>query len=82
MSSFVFVHGAQHGAWCWHKVVPRLQAQGHDAITFDLPAHGTDTTPKEEVTLDGYADRTLAVLAELDGPATLVGHIACCRSQN
>lgn len=74
MSTFVLVHGAQHGAWCWHKVVPRLEAQGHDVATFDLPAHGIDTTPHGEVTLDDYADRTVEVLDEQEQPATLVGH--------
>lgn len=74
MSTFVFVHGAQHGAWCWHKVVPRLEARGHDVVTFDLPAHGTDITPREEVTLDDYVDRTVEVLDDSDGPAILVGH--------
>lgn len=74
MSTFVLVHGAQHGAWCWYKVVPRLEAQGHDVVTFDLPAHGIDTTPHEEATLDGYADRTVAVLDEQERPVTLVGH--------
>lgn len=74
MSTFVFVHGAQHGAWCWYRVLPRLEAQGHDAIAFDLPAHGTDTTPQGEVTLDDYAHRTIEVLSEQDEPAILVGH--------
>lgn len=74
MSTFVLVHGAQHGAWCWHKVVPRLEARGHDVVTFDLPAHGIDTTPQEEVTLDEYADRTLETLDDREEPAILVGH--------
>lgn len=74
MSSFVLVHGAQHGAWCWHKIVPRLEAEGHDVTTFDLPAHGTDTTPPGEVTLQEYNDRTVEVLDEHAEPVTLVGH--------
>jgi hypothetical protein len=24
MSTFVLIHGASHGAWCWNKVVPFL----------------------------------------------------------
>lgn len=74
MSTFVLVHGAQHGAWCWHKVVPRLEAQGHDVVTFDLPAHGIDTTPPGEVTLDDYVDRTVEMVDDQNEPATLVGH--------
>ena len=22
MSTFVLIHGAAHGGWCWYKVVP------------------------------------------------------------
>ena len=35
MSGFLLVHGAWHGAWCWERVLPRLQAHGHvvQAIT-------------------------------------------------
>jgi len=27
--TFVLVHGAWHGGWCWRLLVPLLQAQGH-----------------------------------------------------
>ena len=37
MSTFVLVHGAFHGAWCWDRLVPELRSLGHDAITMDLP---------------------------------------------
>lgn len=74
MSTFVFVHGAQHGGWCWHKVIPRLEEQGHDAIAFDLPGHGIDTTPTEDISLDAYVNRTLGVIKNLDEPPILVGH--------
>jgi pimeloyl-ACP methyl ester carboxylesterase len=29
MSTFVLVHGAWHGGWCWQRVVERLEARGH-----------------------------------------------------
>lgn len=74
MSTFVLVHGAWHGAWCWHKVVPRLEAAGHEVVTLDLPAHGTDTTPVAEVTLDDHVERVGDVLEAQDEPAILVGH--------
>lgn len=32
MTSFVLVHGAWHGGWCWQRLIPRLQAAGHDAF--------------------------------------------------
>jgi pimeloyl-ACP methyl ester carboxylesterase len=38
--TFVFVHGAWHGGWCWEKVVKLLAEQGYDGVTVDLPGHG------------------------------------------
>ncbi len=29
MATFVLVHGAWHGGWCWQRVVARLAAAGH-----------------------------------------------------
>ena len=29
MTTFVLVHGAWHGGWCWARVAERLQAAGH-----------------------------------------------------
>lgn len=33
MTSFVLVHGAWHGSWCWKRVRRSLQAKGHDVFT-------------------------------------------------
>ncbi len=33
MSTFVLVHGAWHGSWCWKRVRRQLQAQGHEVFT-------------------------------------------------
>src|SRR6267378_2826303 len=33
MTSFVLVHGAWHGSWCWKRVRTSLQAKGHDVFT-------------------------------------------------
>lgn len=40
MAHFLFLHGSWHGAWCWHKVLPRIRAAGHAAIAIDLPGRG------------------------------------------
>lgn len=37
---FLLIHGSWHGAWCWHKVAPRLEAEGHQVIVPDLPGRG------------------------------------------
>ncbi|MBW1802477.1 MAG: alpha/beta hydrolase, partial [Deltaproteobacteria bacterium] len=33
MSTFLLVHGAWHGGWCYRRVAERLRAQGHVAYT-------------------------------------------------
>ena len=32
MATFVLVHGAWHGGWCWSRVTPQLQALGHQVF--------------------------------------------------
>jgi pimeloyl-ACP methyl ester carboxylesterase len=42
MATYVLVHGAWHGGWCWKRVRQALQEQGHEVFT---------------PTLSGLADR-------------------------
>ncbi len=37
MRTFVLIPGAGGAAWYWHRVVPLLQEEGHEAIAVDLP---------------------------------------------
>ncbi|MEQ8857938.1 MAG: alpha/beta fold hydrolase [Pseudomonadales bacterium] len=74
MANFLLIHGAFHGAWCWHKVIPELRARGHRALAIDLPGHGVDRTPTADVTLDGYVARVGEGLDALGESAVLVGH--------
>lgn len=74
MSSFVLVHGAWHGAWCWEQVVPLLAARGHRVRAIDLPGHGADPKPPGTVSWDDYMRRMGEVLAEGGEPPVLVGH--------
>ena len=74
MASYVLVHGSAHGSWCWERVVPLLEQQGHKVIAVDLPGNGHDDTPLADVALETYADHLCRVLDSLDSPAVLVGH--------
>lgn len=40
MTSFVLVHGAWYGSWCWKRVRTLLQAKGHDVYTPTLTGIG------------------------------------------
>jgi pimeloyl-ACP methyl ester carboxylesterase len=68
------VHGAFHGAWCWVRLIPLLEAAGHKAVAFDLPSLGDDRTPIAEVTLASWIDRTVSVLSDQSEAPILVGH--------
>ncbi len=74
MAVFVLVHGAFHGAWCWVKLIPELEARGHSAIALDLPGQGDDRTPIGAVTLDANAAAIAVVVERQAEPVVLVGH--------
>jgi pimeloyl-ACP methyl ester carboxylesterase len=74
MSTFVWVHGAWHGGWCWHKVVQRLAAKGHRALAPDMPGRGRDEMPIADVTLDHIVARIGDSIADAGEKVVLVGH--------
>jgi len=74
MATFVLVHGAWHGAWCWRDVVPLLEAEGHRVLTPDLPGHGHDPAPATEMTLESYARRVQETVEAAGERVVLVGH--------
>ncbi len=40
MATFVLVHGAMHGGWCWRDVRQRLQSLGHEVYAPTLTGQG------------------------------------------
>ncbi len=72
--TFVLIAGAWHGAWCWHKLAPLLEAHGHRVRTPELPATGADKTDPARVTLDSWARSVGEALAAESAPVILVGH--------
>lgn len=74
MSTFVLVHGAWHGAWCWHKIIAGLEAKGHRVVAPDLPCLGRDRTDLKTITLEVWANSIAKVLDAESEPVILVGH--------
>ncbi len=74
MSTYVLIHGAWHGAWCWKNVIPHIEKEGHKVVAPDLPGHGENKRPIAEITLQAYTDRVCQILDEQSDPVNLVGH--------
>ena len=70
---YTLVHGGLHGAWCWERLIPELEALGHTAVAVEMPGHGVRRG--ERSTLAGYRDAVLEVLEPGD---VLVGHSTGC----
>jgi hypothetical protein len=67
MTSFVLLPGAGSDSWYWHRVIPLLEAAGHEALGVDLPVGD------ESAGLDDYADVAVAaVQAGLPGRDVVV----------
>jgi pimeloyl-ACP methyl ester carboxylesterase len=75
METFVLIHGAWHGSWCWQKVKPLLENAGHKVVAPGLPGHGENRQKAtEEVTLPDYVHCVIEVLDQQSGSVILVGH--------
>ena len=74
MSTYVLIHGSWHGAWCWYKIIPRLQAAGHTVLVPDMPSHGRDRTSPGGVTMQDYVRTITDILDAAAEPVVLVVH--------
>ncbi len=78
MATFVLIHGAFHGGWCFDPVAEILTARGHLVSAPTLPGMGGDEAALRAATLDSWAAFTLAECRRLReagaGPLVLTGH--------
>jgi pimeloyl-ACP methyl ester carboxylesterase len=74
--SVLLIHGSAHGAWCWRDLLAELHARGLKARALDLPSHGADRTPYDEIGLDSYRDAILADITTHGDRPIVVGHSA------
>ena len=76
MATYVLVHGAWHGGWCWKKVAPLLRHAGHEVFIPTLTGLGERAhllTP--EVDLTTHVQDIVGVLTYEDlQEVILVGH--------
>ncbi len=74
MATFVMIHGAWHGGWCFDTLRPLLAAKGHKMIAPDLPGMGGDDAALVAVTLADWAEFAAAICRNADAPVILCGH--------
>jgi len=74
--TFVLVHGAWHGGWCWRRVSDALRARGHRVFTPTLTGLGERAhLMSRDITLDTFGtDVGAAIEAEELEDVVLVGH--------
>jgi pimeloyl-ACP methyl ester carboxylesterase len=74
--TFVLVHGAWHGGWCWSRVADRLRAAGHRVFTPTQTGLGERKhLLSKDITLDTFrTDITNVIEAEELSEIVLVGH--------
>jgi pimeloyl-ACP methyl ester carboxylesterase len=76
MATFVLVHGGWHGGWCWQKVIPFLEAAGHEVYAptlTGLAERASELSP--EVGLATHIQDIVGLLEEKDLQGViLVGH--------
>ena len=75
MATFILVHGAWHGGWCFDQVAALLRKEGHDVFAPDLPGMGGSEAELAAVTLQGWADFVAKLCRDAPSrPVVLAGH--------
>ena len=76
MTTFVLLHGAFHGGWCWARVAPILRAAGHTVFTPTQTGLGERAHLLHPgITLTTFVDDVVGVLeTEELTDVVLVGH--------
>jgi len=74
--TFVLIHGAWHGGWCWQLLTPLLEARGHEVIAPTLAGLGERAGElSADITLDTHIDEVVDLLDRRRVQnAVLVGH--------
>jgi pimeloyl-ACP methyl ester carboxylesterase len=73
-ATFILIHGAWHGGWCFDPLRPLLTAAGHEVIAPDLPGMGGDEATLAAITLEGWGAFVADLCRAASGPVILCGH--------
>jgi pimeloyl-ACP methyl ester carboxylesterase len=70
-STYLLIHGAWGGAWCWRDLSIEFDRRGTNWIALDLPSSKIDVDPASDLADDAAA---VASIAPTDSPVVLVAH--------
>ena len=68
MRSFLLIHGAWHGAWCWSPLQEHLHAAGYTSHVIELPGDIQGRSLGDDAAL------AFEALAQMQGDVIVVGH--------
>ncbi|MGK0297094.1 MAG: carboxypeptidase C (cathepsin A) [Gammaproteobacteria bacterium] len=74
MKTYVLIHGAWHRSWCWQKIIPIIQSNGHRAIAPDIDWYNNDTIPAAPGCIPTYVNTLCNLIRKLEKNIILVGH--------
>jgi pimeloyl-ACP methyl ester carboxylesterase len=76
MTTYVLVHGAWHGGWCWRRVARELEARGEEVYTPTLTGLGERAhLLSRDIGLETHVQDVFGVLTAADlTDVVLVGH--------
>ena len=72
--TFVIVPGAWSAPYAWDNVKASLEKNGNKVVVVQLPGHGSDQTPPQNLTIDVYRDKVISTIDSVGGKVILVGH--------
>ena len=80
MSTYVLIHGAWHGGWCWARVAKLLRAAGHEVHTPTLAGMGEHAhLASKQITLDTHIEDVVSTIETWEmKDIVLVGHSYGC----
>ncbi|WP_179414602.1 alpha/beta fold hydrolase [Mucilaginibacter sp. E4BP6] len=72
-ANIVIVHGSWSSAGDWAAVAVQLKSNGNEVTVVNLPGHGTDETPINQISLQGYVDAVKKAIGAKK-EVILIGH--------
>jgi pimeloyl-ACP methyl ester carboxylesterase len=73
--SFVLIHGAWHGGFCWASVINELAKHGDRSYAVDLPGNNANPFDRAKVSLKTYVESVVKFIEDRDlHNVVLAGH--------